>query len=115
MTPTLVFRLAISLITATVIVACSADTQSSLSGKYDAGYFGLLIIQLVPSFLFLLGLRDGRCTIICGGLLVMLTPGAWLLYYLYDKDAIVLSAVILAFLTTLTTTIVCMASVNRGS
>lgn len=115
MTSTLLFRLSIAFITATVVVACSLDTQSSLSGKYDAGYFGLLIIQLVPIIIFLLALRDERCTLICGGLLVTLTPGAWLLYYLYDKDAIVLSSVILAFLVTLSANIVCMASGHRGS
>jgi hypothetical protein len=70
-------RWAFALGTGGVIAAGAIYGQRGNSGSLDAGFFALVAIALLPTVVYLAGVRSHRSRLLCGGLLLGVTCLGW--------------------------------------
>ena len=68
-------------------------------GEFNANFYGLLMAALLPSLVYVLGVRDPRSTILCGALLLGVTLLGWV--FVLEDDAMRGVGAVLAFFITL--------------
>jgi hypothetical protein len=70
-------RLGFGAATAAVITAGSVYAVETNPGAYDVNFYGLLLTALLPSLIYVFGVRERRSTVVCGSLLVGITVFGW--------------------------------------
>lgn len=78
-------RWAFALSTAAIITAGAIYVVQTNPGKFDANFYGLLLTALLPSLVYVLGVREARSTMLCGALLLGVTLLGWV--FVLDDDA----------------------------
>ena len=75
--PLTLVRWGLAVATAAVINVGAIYTVRTNSGDFDANFYGLLLTALLPTFVYLLGVRGSRSTINCGLALFGVTVFGW--------------------------------------
>lgn len=78
-------RWAFGLTTAAIITAGSIYVVRTNPGDFDANFYGLLLVALLPSLVYLLGVRDPHSIVICGASLMGVTLAGWV--FVLQNDA----------------------------
>ena len=92
-------RWAFAISTAAIITAGAIYALQTNPGEFDANFYGLLMAALLPSLVYVLGVRDPRSTILCGALLLGVTLLGWV--FVLEDDAMRGVGAVLAFPITL--------------
>ena len=92
-------RWAFAISTAAIITAGAIYAVQTNPGEFDANFYGLLMAALLPTLMYVLGVRDPRSTILCGALLLGVTLLGWV--FVLEDDAMRGVGAVLAFPMTL--------------
>lgn len=74
-----VMRWLFALPTAAIVTIGAVYAVRTNQGEFDANFFGLLTIALLPTAVYLAGVRTPRCTFDCGAWLLGVTAAGWAL------------------------------------
>ena len=85
--------------TAAVITAGAVYAARTNPGDFDANFYGLLLTALLPTLVYLLGVRGSRSTVACGMCLLGITLFGWA--FVFQDDPMRVVGAVLAFPITL--------------
>jgi hypothetical protein len=77
--PWAVMRWLFALPTAAIVTSGAVYAVRTNGGELDVNFFGLLAIALLPTAVYLAGVRTPRCTFACGAWLLAVTAAGWAL------------------------------------
>lgn len=92
-------RWAFAILTAAIITAGAIYAVQTNPGEFDANFYGLLLAALLPSLVYVVGVRDRRSTMQCGALLLGVTLLGWV--FVLQDDAMRGVGAVLEFAITL--------------
>jgi len=94
-------RWAFGLSTAAVITGGAIYAVRTNQGDFDAKFYALLVTALLPSLVYLVGVRSPRSSMLCGALLFGVTLLGWI--FILQDDPMRGVGAVLAFPITLVT------------
>jgi hypothetical protein len=81
-------------------------------GKFDANFYGILLVALLPPLVYLLGVRRrSRATMVCGASLLGVTALGW--SSIFQQDAMRAVGAAFAFFITFLISIICALEDRR--
>ena len=95
-------RWAFAISTVAIITAGAIYVVQTNPGEFDAKFYSLLLAALLPSLMYVLGVREPRSTMLCGALLLGVTLLGWV--FVLQDDAMRGVGAVLAFPITLAIT-----------
>jgi hypothetical protein len=94
-----VLRWAFGFVTASIIMAGAIYVVRTNPGEFDANFYRLLFVALLPTFVYVLGVHSSRATVVGGASLLGVTLLGW--SSIFEQDAMRGVGAALAFFITL--------------
>ncbi len=71
-------RWAFGLATAAIIATGAGYGVRTNPGQFDSNFYGFFLVALLPTFIYLVGVRDPRSIVLCGASLLAVTFLGWI-------------------------------------